>query len=45
MSESAIRTDYQLQDNLRADHGQVFLTGTQALVRLPLMQREVAPFV
>jgi indolepyruvate ferredoxin oxidoreductase len=30
---------YALADNLRATHGQVFLTGTQALVRLPLMQR------
>ena len=38
-SESAIRTDYQLSDNLVAPGGQVFLTGSQALVRLPLMQR------
>ncbi|HYF60152.1 MAG TPA: indolepyruvate ferredoxin oxidoreductase family protein [Burkholderiaceae bacterium] len=30
---------YALSDNLRAERGQVFLTGTQALVRLPLMQR------
>ncbi|MFN9775820.1 MAG: indolepyruvate ferredoxin oxidoreductase family protein [Burkholderiales bacterium] len=30
---------YALSDNLRATSGQVFLTGTQALVRLPLMQR------
>jgi indolepyruvate ferredoxin oxidoreductase len=30
---------YQLTDNLVATHGQIFLTGTQALVRLPLMQR------
>ena len=30
---------YALADNLRATRGQVFLTGTQALVRLPLMQR------
>ena len=30
---------YALSDNLRATRGQVFLTGTQALVRLPLMQR------
>lgn len=35
----AIRDDYRLADNLEATHGQVFLTGTQALVRLPLMQR------
>ena len=33
------RPDYQLQDNLWAQGGSVFLTGTQALVRLPLMQR------
>ena len=30
---------YALSDALRATTGQVFLTGTQALVRLPLMQR------
>ncbi|MBN8440323.1 MAG: indolepyruvate ferredoxin oxidoreductase family protein [Thauera sp.] len=35
----AIRHDYRLADNLEATGGQVFLTGTQALVRLPLMQR------
>jgi indolepyruvate ferredoxin oxidoreductase len=33
--------DYQLGDNLAAPHGQVFLTGTQALVRLLLMQRQL----
>ena len=33
------RPDYRLTDNLWARHGQVFMTGTQALVRLPLMQR------
>ncbi|GAB7536711.1 indolepyruvate ferredoxin oxidoreductase family protein [Burkholderia sp. 3C] len=32
--------DYQLTDNLTATHGRVFLTGTQALVRLLLMQRQ-----
>src|SRR5215468_1890017 len=31
--------DYALTDNLAADSGAVFLTGTQALVRLLLMQR------
>jgi indolepyruvate ferredoxin oxidoreductase len=31
--------NYRLQDNLAADSGTVFLTGTQALVRLLLMQR------
>ena len=44
MSSSAkfsppIRMDYRLDDCLEATRGQVFLTGTQALVRLPLMQR------
>ena len=33
------RPDYRLTDNLAADGGVVFLTGTQALVRLMLMQR------
>jgi indolepyruvate ferredoxin oxidoreductase len=32
---------YALADSLRADAGTVFLTGTQALVRLPLMQRAI----
>lgn len=31
--------DYALDDRYRRDAGRVFLTGTQALVRLPLMQR------
>jgi indolepyruvate ferredoxin oxidoreductase len=31
--------DYQLSDNLTATRGRIFLTGTQALVRLLLMQR------
>jgi len=35
----SLRLDYRLADNLTAKSGQVFLTGTQALVRLPLMQR------
>ena len=30
---------YELSDNLKASSGSVFLTGTQALVRLLLMQR------
>jgi len=34
------RAGYQLADNLWAPGGQVFLTGTQALVRLLLMQRQ-----
>ncbi len=33
--------DYRLDDNLQARGGTVFLTGTQALVRLPLMQRRL----
>jgi indolepyruvate ferredoxin oxidoreductase len=33
--------DYRLQDNLAARSGVVFLTGTQALVRLLLMQRAI----
>ena len=39
MSTAIQRPDYQLADNLWASHGAVFLTGTQALVRLLLMQR------
>jgi len=31
--------DYELDDRYTADRGRVYLTGTQALVRLPLMQR------
>ncbi|MGI9287795.1 MAG: indolepyruvate ferredoxin oxidoreductase family protein [Pseudomonadales bacterium] len=33
--------DYQLKDRYRRDQGRVFLTGTQTLVRLPLVQREL----
>src|SRR5215208_8163113 len=36
----ALRRDYQLSDALWARTGRVFLTGTQALVRLMLMQRQ-----
>ena len=36
-----LRNDYQLSDNLTATSGQVFLTGTQALIRLILMQRQL----
>ncbi|QFZ84865.1 indolepyruvate ferredoxin oxidoreductase family protein [Variovorax paradoxus] len=32
------RPDYQLSDNLWADAGSVFLTGTQALIRILVMQ-------
>ena len=34
------RADYRLCDSLWAREGQIFLTGTQALVRLALMQRD-----
>jgi len=34
------RPDYRLSDNLWADSGTVFLSGTQALVRLLTMQRQ-----
>src|SRR4051812_16027655 len=34
------RPDYQLADSLWAGGGAIFLTGTQALVRLMLMQRQ-----
>src|SRR6201996_2657460 len=37
--ESAPLRQYALSDNLAAETGAVFLTGTQALVRLLLMQR------
>ncbi|MCF8178567.1 MAG: indolepyruvate ferredoxin oxidoreductase family protein, partial [Sulfuritalea sp.] len=40
-SQALLRTSYRLEDALQATHGQVFLTGTQALVRLPLMQRQL----
>jgi indolepyruvate ferredoxin oxidoreductase len=40
MPGSLLRPDYQLPDALWAREGQVFITGTQALVRLMLMQRQ-----
>lgn len=36
-----VRSSYRLEDALTAIDGHVFLTGTQALVRLPLMQRQL----
>jgi indolepyruvate ferredoxin oxidoreductase len=33
--------DYELQDRYQREEGRVFLTGTQALVRLPLVQRRL----
>jgi indolepyruvate ferredoxin oxidoreductase len=38
--EPAFSRDYALSDSLWARSGQIFLTGTQALVRLMLMQRQ-----
>ena len=38
MPETLARPEYRLADNLAASGGVVFLTGTQALIRLPLMQ-------
>ncbi|MBO9357008.1 indolepyruvate ferredoxin oxidoreductase family protein [Bordetella petrii] len=40
-AEPALDLDYQLQDNLTRTRGRVFLTGTQALVRLLLAQRRL----
>ena len=40
MSMPAIDTQYRLADNLTADSGRIFLTGTQALVRMLLAQRQ-----
>lgn len=37
----AIDSDYQLSDRYTADHGTVFLTGIQALARLPIEQLRV----
>src|SRR5450432_3719983 len=41
MPSSLARPDFALADNLGARAGTVFLTGTQALIRLALMQREL----
>jgi indolepyruvate ferredoxin oxidoreductase len=41
LQDSVQLAPYQLSDNLVASSGQIFLTGTQALVRLPLMQRKL----
>ncbi|MFN0185840.1 MAG: indolepyruvate ferredoxin oxidoreductase family protein [Aquabacterium sp.] len=40
-AEAGALRDYRLADNLGASGGAVFLTGTQALVRLLLMQRDI----
>lgn len=39
--EPALDLDYQLADNLTRQTGRIFLTGTQALVRIMLTQRRV----
>src|SRR5690606_36697678 len=39
MSSPSIDTQYRLRENLTAESGRIFLTGTQALVRLLLSQR------
>jgi indolepyruvate ferredoxin oxidoreductase len=41
MPDSQALRSYALTDNLAASSGAVFLTGTQALVRLPLMQKRL----
>jgi len=40
MNAPLVRPDYKLSDSLWATGGAIFLTGTQALVRLMLMQRQ-----
>ena len=36
-----VNKNYKLEDRFLQNEGRVFLTGTQALVRLPLMQRQI----
>ena len=36
-----VNNNYKLEDRFLKNEGRVFLTGTQALVRLPLMQRQI----
>jgi len=38
--ESTIDTEYRLEDRYTRTKGRVFLSGSQALVRLPMMQRQ-----
>src|SRR5438067_4630955 len=40
MSVTTVRTDYRLADSLEATTGQIFISGTQSLVRLALMQAD-----
>jgi indolepyruvate ferredoxin oxidoreductase len=39
--DAANRFSISLDDKYTADHGRIFLTGVQALVRLPMVQRRV----
>ncbi|MFY3316345.1 pyruvate ferredoxin oxidoreductase, partial [Achromobacter ruhlandii] len=39
--EPTLDLDYQLADNLTRETGRIFLTGTQALVRIMLTQRRI----
>ena len=39
-TEATVDLQYALDDRYRLERGRVFLTGNQALVRLPLMQRQ-----
>ena len=40
LAPEIVRPDYQLSDSLWAERGAIFMTGTQALVRLLVMQRQ-----
>jgi len=40
-TDDILDLNYQLDDRYQRDQGQIFLTGTQALVRIPLMQAQV----
>ena len=40
MTETSIDLEYRLEDRYTQRSGRVFLSGSQALVRLPLMQRQ-----
>ena len=41
MNPTVSLDEYDLQDRYIREGGRVFLTGTQALVRLPMVQREL----
>ena len=40
MAEPSFDASYELEDRYRRQSGRVYITGVQALVRLPLMQRQ-----